>query len=144
METMEEYKEYISEMSLKEQAQQFVDLKAQIDELSKVKAELQKKFDFVRKSAMPEKMENEGYDNIKLTGIGRISLRAEIYAGIVTGKKNEAEDWLRNNGHADLIVEMVNASTLKAFTKEQIRNGEPLPEDLFKAEPYMMATITKS
>ena len=138
------YFDTVKEMSLKEQAQEFVDLRDQIAELKKVTTALQKKFDFVRKEAIPEKMENEGYDNIKLSGIGRVSLRGEIYAGVVTGKKDEANEWLREHGFDDLITEVVNASTLKAFTKEQMRNGNPLPDYLFKAEPYMMATITKS
>lgn len=115
------------------------------EEIANLKAEeshLQKKFDHLRKHRIPEMMENMGIQNVKLEGVGRVSLRAEIYAGIVD--KDLAYAWLEEHGHGDLIKPTVNASTLKAFLKEQMREGESLPEDAFKATPYMMAAITKS
>ena len=136
------YPEYDG-LTILELAQAQVDAKAEIDALGKVKTEWQKKFDHLRLFRIPEQMENEGINSVNLEGIGRLSTQGNIYAGIMKDKKDEAYDWLRDNGHGDLINGTVNSSSLKAFLKECMRNGEAFPDDLFKATPYMMATITK-
>jgi len=129
--------------SILELAQAQVDVKAAIDRLAADKTVLQKEFDHLRLHRIPEQMENEGIESVKLEGIGRLSTQGNLYAGIMKDKKEEAYAWLEYHGHGDLIKGTLNASSLKAFLKECMRNGEAFPDDLFKATPYMMATITK-
>lgn len=136
------YPEYDG-LTLLELAQAQVDAKASIDLLAKEKTVWQKKFDHLRMNLIPEMMENEGINKVDFDGIGRVATQGNIYASIIKGKKEEAYDWLRDNGHGDLINGTVNASSLKAFLKECMREGIQFPDDLFKATPYMMATITK-
>jgi len=135
------YTEYDG-MSLLQLAKEQQRLKGAIAELKAEESRLQKEFDHLRKHRIPEMMENMGIQNVKLEGVGRVSLRGEIYASIVD--KDLAYSWLQEHGHGDLIKPTVNASTLKAFLKEQMREGEVLPEEAFKSTPYMMAAITKS
>jgi hypothetical protein len=132
------------ELSLKELAEFMRDTREALDKAKEKVAKIQKLYDGLRKRDIPNKMEEMGIDNVKITGLGRLGLRAEAYAGFQPGKKEEGIAWLEEHGHGDLVKEDVNASTLKAFLKEQFRNGEVLPDDMFKLEPYMMATITKS
>lgn len=117
--------------------------KEEIEALGKEKTTWQKRFDHLRMVLIPEKMEEEGINKVDFDGIGRVTTEANLYASIIKDKKEEAYDWLRDNGHGDLINGTVNASSLKAFLKECMRNGEAFPDDLFKATPYMMAKITK-
>ena len=141
-EEIEFYPEY-NDMTVAELAQAQVDVKAEIDILKASTSLLNKRFDHLRLFRIPEKMEETGILSVKLDGIGRLSTQGNIYASIIKGKKEEAYEWLEENGHGALIKGSVNASSLKGFLKEQIREGVPFPDDLFKATPYMMATITK-
>jgi len=136
------YPEY-DNMTLPELAQEQVDVKIMIEKFKAEASIWQKRFDHLRLHRVPEMMESMGVDNVKLTDIGRLSTRPEIYASIMPDMKEDAYDWLREEGHGDLIKGTVNAGTLKAFLKEQIREGVAFPDELFKVTPYTMATITK-
>ena len=137
-------REEMEQMDITELAQLFSAYKEQLTDLKATSSGIQKEFDILRKEVLPEKMEETGFDNVKVSGVGRISLRAEIYASILADHKDEAFEWLINEGHKDLIKDTVNASTFKAFCKEQITEGVELPEELFSITPYTMATLTKS
>jgi len=102
------------------------------------------RYDYLRLAAVPAAFESEGLRNIKLEGIGRVSLRGDIYAAIQPGQKSEAYQWLDDNGRGDLIQSTVNASTLKATLKKMLESGEEIPENLFRVTPFTMATITKA
>ena len=113
-------------------------------EISKVATSLlQKKFDHLRLHRVPKMMEEMDIDSVVITDVGRLSTRGELYASIIKDKKGEAYQWLKDNGHGDLIKGTVNASSLKALIKEQIKAGEQFPDDMFKITPFTMATITK-
>lgn len=131
------------DLDLTDLARLFVDLRSSLEGRKKESSAIQVIFDDLRKRVLPEKMEEVGIENANLTGIGRVSLRGELYASIVADKKEEAQEWLIANGHGGMVKPTVNASTLKAFCKEQIIHGEELPETLFNVTPYTMATITK-
>ncbi len=131
-------------MNMQELAERFRELQNELKESKAVSSEIQKEFDYLRKSVLPDKMEELGFDTVNITGIGRISLRAEIYASIVADQKEAAFAWLAENGHGALIKDTVNASSLKAFMKEQLGLGEVFPEEMFNCTPYTMATLTKS
>ncbi len=135
--------EEMKQMSVKELALRFLELKGKLTEMKEAQAVVQKEFDTLRKSVLPEKMEEVEFDTVNISGVGRVSLRAEIYASIQGKHKEDAYRWLVLNGHGSLIKDTVNAGTLKAFIREQIENGEEIPSDLFMVTPYMMATLTK-
>ena len=136
------YPEYDG-LTLAELAKRQVEVKQEIDGFKAQASIKQKEFDHLRLHRIPEMMESMDIDNVKLTDIGRVSIRNELYASIITDHKIEAYDWLVENGHGALIKGTVNASSLKALIKEQIKEGEQFPDDLFKITPFQMATITK-
>jgi hypothetical protein len=80
---------------------------------------------------------------MNIDGVGRISLRADIYASVKSGMKETAYTWLSDVGAGDLIQDSVPPSTLKAFLKNRLKAGEDIPEDLFNVTPYQQATLTK-
>jgi len=54
-------------------------------------------------------------------------------------------DWLRTNGHGDLIQETVNSSTLGAFARNLTEeSGYELPSDIFKTSVMTFTSITKA
>lgn len=106
-------------------------------------SELQKEFDNLRQVVIPDEMDAAGISSANFPGIGRLTLTADLFAGIQPEQQQAAYQWLHDNGHGDLIKDYVHPSTLKAFIKELMEQGENLPEELFKATPYQRASVTK-
>lgn len=134
----------MTKSKIQEVAEEYMAAKEDLENLKLHQSQAQKRFDEVRKIKLPALMEEMGIDNVKITGIGRISIRQEAYAGMNKDHKVEAYEWLEANGHGDLIQPTVNGSTLKAFLKEQVKKGEIIPDDLFNFTPFEMAIITKA
>lgn len=103
-----------------------------------------KAIEMITKIVLPDLMDEQGVQNLKINGVGRISLRAEVYASILADNREEAYDWLRATGRASLISETVNASSLKAACKEWLKNGEVIPDDLIKVTPVTVAVLTRT
>lgn len=105
---------------------------------------INKEFDFLRITKIPSKMEEDGVDRINVTGVGRVSLTADMHVSVKAEQKERFFEWLRDNGRGDLLQENVNPSTLKAAVKGMYRNGEEIPEDLLNVSPFTRASITRS
>lgn len=105
---------------------------------------INKEFDFLRITKIPTVMEDEGVDRISVTGIGRVSLTADMHVSVKAEKKSDFFVWLRDNGRSDLLQENVNPSTLKAAVKKMLRDGEDWPDDMLNVSPFTRASITKS
>lgn len=126
-------------MTLIEQIMKMKELKAEIDELSAIRAELQKEYDKLRLFDIPNTMAEQG-DTRSITGeFGRCTLTADLY--VKSKDKAKLHEWLQESGNGALIVPTVNAQTLKAFTKEQLQNGEQLPEEILSISPFTRAVI---
>lgn len=130
--------------SIKELAKRLRYVMDDLDELAKKKSVLYKEYEDLRKVQIPEAMEELGLDNVKITDVGRISLRSDLYATIPGDHKEEAYSWLMENGFGGIVKDYVQPSTMKAFCKEQIKEGVELPDDLFKVTPYTMAALTRT
>ncbi len=126
-------------------AAEFKRVKEALDEQKAKTTELQKQYDYLRKVAVPRIVEDSGLESpVNIKGVCKISVRPEIYASINSEKKPEAYAWLEEHGHGDIIGPTVNSSTFKAFCKEAMKQGEELPPEFFRIEPYDMAVIVKS
>lgn len=115
-------------------------LKEDLDEQLKA---VNKEYDFLRLNMIPNRFEEEGIENMKVDGIGRVSLTGDMYVSILAEKKEEAYEYFRDIGKGSLIVPTINASTLKATVKAMMKNGEEVPEELIKVTPFTRASITK-
>jgi len=129
--------------SIAELAQAMRDVKACYDDTKAQNSEVYKEFDFLRLTLVPNMMEEMGLSSTNVTGVGRLTITSDLHASIPAAVREEGYEWLRENGHGDLIKPTVNASTFKAFCKEQIREGEELPE-CFKVEAFDRASLTKA
>lgn len=114
------------------------------DRLEAQVKDLNKHFDFLRITKIPAQMEEDGIDRINVTGVGRVSLTADMHVSIKAEKKSDFYQWLRDNGRSDLIAETVNPSTLKATVKNMVKTGEAYPDELLNVSPFTRASITKA
>jgi len=117
---------------------QLADLLATADVIKK---EMQKAHDFIAYSLLPETMEGEGIENMRISGVGTVYLSSDLRVSIPADHKQQAYDWLRSTNRESLIQNTVNASTLKATVKQMMRKGEEIPEGLFKITSYTVARI---
>ena len=98
-------------------------------------------YDVLRMEIIPEKMDNDGIENIKIEGLGRISLTADMFCAVTD--KQALFQWFNDNDLADLIQPTVNSSTLKAFVKRRMKDNKPIPESALRITPFTRASITK-
>ena len=102
-------------------------------------------YDLISIFVLPEAMEDQGIEGLKVADIGRVNLRPDMWCSTKKEMGPELMQWLRDNDHEDLIKDNVNPSTLKAFVKEQKLKGNPIPgDDILSVLPYTRAVITKS
>lgn len=141
---MEEFYKSVEGLTLIEVSAIMNDMRIKLDAAKDVKTKYQKKYDALRLNIVPPLMDDEDITSITIDGIGRVGLTSDIYASIVSGEKEKAFSWLRENRHGDAIQETVNSGTLKALLKGIIKKGEEvIPEDVFKVTPFSRASITK-
>lgn len=104
---------------------------------------INKEFDFLRITKVPQKMEDEGIERLSVAGIGRVSLTADMHVSVKADQRERFYEWLRDNGRSDLLQETINPSTLKAAVKGMYKSGEQVPEELLNVSPFTRASITK-
>ncbi len=131
-------------MSLMELIREMRRVQTEKDDTEAVLKGLNKHFDFLRITKIPQEMEDQGIRNLNVEGVGRVSLTADMHVSIKEGSKESFYEWLRDNGRGDLIQPNINPSTLKATVKNMVREGEELPEELLNVSPFTRASITKS
>jgi hypothetical protein len=139
-----EFMEFYREYDTLELIRAMAKIREQKDAIESEAKAVAREYEFLTKVKIPEAFDNDGIKNMSVDGIGRISLRTDIYASIKAGHKEEALQWLSDIGSEDLIQPTVNSSTLKAFLKGRIKSGEDTPEEFFNITPYQQATITKT
>jgi len=100
-------------------------------------------YDVLSLTLVPTKMEEEEVESTKISGVGRINLRADMWTK--TQDSQKLAMWFHENGLDDIPQETVNGSTLKAFIKEQMgkKDGLLIPEEIVSITPYTRAVITK-
>lgn len=130
-------------MELKTLVEEFSRLKSEKDLLEEQLTVINKRIEILSRQDIPNAMDEAGIQNVNYEGIGRISLRGDVFASISADNKEAAYEWLEATGRGSLIKPTVNSSTLKAAIKAWILDGEQIPEDLFKVTPYTQATLTR-
>lgn len=59
-------------------------------------------------------------------------------------KKLELWEWLRDHDAAEIITETVNSSTLAAYVRQQMKAGDPYPNDICEVSAYATASLRKA
>lgn len=111
-------------------------LEAEIKKINRV-------YDFLRITRIPAHFDDHGIDNIKIAGVGRCSLTADMHVSIAAERKPDALQWLEDTNRGALIERTVNSSTLKAVVKKAMLAAEQLPEGVFNVSPFTRATLTR-
>lgn len=124
-------------------ATELANLKEEKERLSAEEKKISGRIEAITKQELPLAMDNDGITNIKIDGVGRISLRGDVYTSILAGDREAAYEWLRATGRGSIITETVAASTLKAAAKAWLKAGDEIPECI-KAIPYSIAVLTKA
>lgn len=114
------------------------------EEREKVVKELKREYDFLRLLKVPQRFEEEGIDILKIDGVGRVNLTADMYVYVPVDAREEVYQWLRDTGREACIKETVNASTLKALCKEVYKKGEETLPEKITVTPFQRAGITKT
>lgn len=129
--------------SLRELVQAQRDAQARKEALEADLKNANAEFDVLRFELVPAKMDEDGVDKITFDGIGRVSLTADIRLSLPKANQQPMFAWLRKRRMGDLITEVVNPSTLKAWVKNRMKEGKEYPSDLLQVTPITRASITK-
>ena len=144
------------------------DVEAQELELKKAQAKLRE----ISETLIPELMDELGLEEYKTASGLQVKVREDIRANISKAHLNEAIAWLRGNGHERLIKNMfsliagdeadaheirrqltdlslefsenpsVHPSTLSAFVREKLRNGEDIPLEVFSVHRQRVSKVS--
>lgn len=119
------------------------------DLAARAKSPVEKLYDILRFTVIPNLMDGEGLTNIGVEHIGKVHLQDDV--SVTVENKDGLRDWLTENQLEDMITESVNAQTLAAFVRRRIREAaekketEPdLPSGkIIKIKPIVRAVITR-
>lgn len=144
LEENQQFEEQYSHLDTLSLIREMKSVQVEKDSVDELLSALNKRYDYLRLKAIPDRFDNEGITNMKVEGVGRVQLTADLYASIKSGKKEEAYQYLSDTGHGDVIQPSINPSTMKATIKAMIQKGEEVPEELFTVTPFSRASITKA
>lgn len=129
--------------TIKDAARELKSLQAEQDTLEETAKGITKKIEWLRYSLLPRMFEDEGVEKVRYDDIGLIYIKPGLRASIPAEKKETAWTWLKDNGHANLITETVNAQSLSAAMNHRFKNGKEIPENIFRVYAFQQAVITK-
>jgi len=112
-------------------ARLYVALNALGKELSETEKELSGVINRVKTELMPGLLEDHGQTNISLEEGFQIVVSTQMRASVAAGKREDAHQWLRDNGLGDIITPTVNAQTLSAAFSQMRKDNIDPPVDLF-------------
>lgn len=130
-------------------AQELALLKDKIDTLSDELKVLRPAYDDIRLERLPDAMHEAGM--VAATGKGgftlqdgrKVFLQSDMHVALIAEARPSFYRWLNEHGHGDLLVEHVHPSTLKAFCKEQVAEGNELPATI-TTHPFLKAVLRKA
>lgn len=99
--------------------------------------------DVLRLELIPERMEEEGIENVRIEDLGRLGLTADMYVSVKEGQRDSLIKWLEKHRLGDLVQETINSSTLKSFVARRMKEGKEIPSDYLNVTPFTRASITK-
>lgn len=108
--------------------QEFRALKDRKDAIKEEEKTINKRLKVLTETELPEHMEENEIDKVSIDGVGTIFIQQQLYANVKSDDRETLYDNLRETGNEDLIQDYVFPATLKAFCKEQLSNGKPIPE----------------
>lgn len=142
--TLEQLKEICEGKTLVELATLMSSIKADLEAAAVIKTGIQKQFDYLAFGLIPEMMDDEGIETLKITDVGRLQVTSDIRCACPAGNREKLAEWLRDHKHGALVQGTVNSSSLKAFVKEMIKEDGEYPKELLKIEAFSRASVVKA
>jgi len=133
----------MSNNKLTEFARSLSDLKARKNELEDSLKDVNEQIKTIAENELPRAMEDADIESFRVDGVGTVFLQNKIYVSVLADDREKLYDWLRENGHDDIVKDWVFPQTLTAFAKEQMTEGNPLP-DFLKATFIPTAALRKA
>ena len=143
-ETREQRNQRWASMSITELAAEYKMIKEKLAKAEEYKTAMQSIHDHMGKQTLPERMEEEGIETLKIKDVNKKKKKADIYCSCPKDNQQALSDWLVEHGYGSMIKPTINSSTLKAFVKEQMKDGGEYPQDLLSITPYELASIVKA
>lgn len=140
---MSEPTELSESSSYADLAKAIMSLKEEIARRKKKTSELQAELERLTQDVIPRKMEADEFSTVNVKNIGRLTVTQQMKVSTKAGAQPFLQKWLRDNGYEELISEVVNPSTLKAFIKERIEEMDEYPEEYLNIYAYEQASLTK-
>jgi|TARA_R110002167_G_scaffold4664_1_gene22035 predicted component of viral defense system (DUF524 family) len=119
----------VSEVSLKtltDKANEMVKLEEEVEEKQASLKRSQKELKVLSEEEIPALLSEVGLSEITLTNGKKISTNAYYYGRITEHNQQEAFTWLQDNGHGDIIKNVISVS----FGRDEDVNAEKLLSDL--------------
>jgi|TARA_Y100000114_G_C11575120_1_gene238332 hypothetical protein len=136
--------ESLSEQALKLKEME-KDLAAKEDEIKKLKQDI----DIISGEVIPTMMQEMNLSSLKLADGSSIEVKPVYGASISAAKKEEAFNWLRNNGLGDLIKNEITVSfgrneDNKAASYAELAQGQGYqPTQKLKVEPMTLKALVR-
>jgi hypothetical protein len=139
---LEQFEQDCSGKGYNELATILMELQQRKDEIKKMESMVTAQIDAITIRVIPDKMAEDRFRSVNLVNGGSIRLSKQAYCSTREGQKQALFEWLQEHEFPELITEVVNPSTLKAFIHEQLEAGNPVPgEDIINWQPYTRASI---
>jgi len=119
----------VSEVSLKtltDKANEMVKLEEEVEEKQASLKRSQKELKVLSEEEIPALLSEVGLSEITLTNGKKISTTAYYYGRITEHNQQEAFTWLQDNGHGDIIKNVISVS----FGRDEDVNAEKLLSNL--------------
>jgi len=113
------------------------DKKAELEEALK---EVNKEKERLETKTLPDMMEAQEIDKMTIDGVGTLYTQAGVYAYIYASDRDMAFDWFKRHGHEDIVKEQIHFKTLTSWVKDQMSQGQEVPE-WCNAKPTVTARI---
>ena len=134
----------MSEAELIAKAKELRKLEVKIEKAEAKLSEIKKERDKIRLEDIPEMMESMDITSMNIKGLGRLGVTADMRVSVKKDNQPALKEWLLDQHCGDIVKETINSSTLKAFIKSRMQDGEEVPEDLLNIYLFSRASITKS
>lgn len=116
--------------TLTDLAKELADLKAQKTDLEARVKTINKQIIAVAVGKMPELMRDLEIPKFVVEDVGTFYLQDKLEVSVLADDREEVYAWCRENGHEALIVNYIWPRTLNAWAKEQLTEGQPLPDKM--------------
>ena len=129
---------------LAEAVQRLRFLKDEKDRLERALRAVHAEAALLQQKTIPKLMEDGEIEKMTIAGAGTIYVKQELYVSMAKDEDGEPPfyDWARQNA-PDLVVDYIHPARLRAWAKERLEMGEPIPQNTLKATFVPTATLLR-